>query len=103
MSPYVPVANFDQFPFNINFRHIISRNVNQNQWRRHGEKTGGETKRGTKARKTSRRVRGMPPGTILSSRVSEMPFPAFWGVMLQTSEDYKTSHKIPKRQHISGL
>ena len=52
----------------------------------------GATNRGTKARKTSR-----------VSRVSEIPFPAFWGEILQNSEDYKTSYKIHKRQYISGL
>ena len=45
----------------------------------------------TKARKTSRHVRGMLPWKSLSSRVSEMPFPAFWGVILQNSKHYKTS------------
>ena len=34
-----------------------------------------------------------PPGKSLRSRVPEMPFPAFWGVILQNSEDYKTSYK----------
>ena len=50
-----------------------------------------------KARETSRRFRGMFLGEILRSRVPEMPFPAFWGVSLQHSEDYKTSYKIHKR------
>ena len=27
----------------------------------------------------------------------------FWGKILQNSEDYKTSYKIQKRQHISGI
>ena len=34
---------------------------------------------------------GPCPGNILRSRVPEMPFPAFWGVILQNSEDHKTS------------
>ena len=59
----------------------------------------GGTNRGMKARKTSRRVRGMAPRDILSLRVSEMPFAVFLGVILQNAEDYKSSYKI----HISGL
>ena len=35
---------------------------------------------------------GMLPWNILNSRVSEMPFPAFWGNILQNSEGRKTSH-----------
>ena len=32
-----------------------------------------------------------------------MPFSAFWGEILQNSEDYKTSYEIHKMQHISGI
>ena len=34
---------------------------------------------------------GACPGNILRSGVHEMPFPAFWGVISQNSEDYETS------------
>ena len=52
---------------------------------------------------TEQRKREKHPGDSgtcfleLKSRVREMPFPAFWEVILQNSEDYKTSCKIHKR------
>ena len=36
---------------------------------------------------------GMLPRKILKSRVSEMPFPTFWGKNLQNSEGYETPYK----------
>ena len=38
-----------------------------------------------------RNIRSMP------SRVPELPFSAFWKVILQNYEDYKTSYKVHKR------
>ena len=43
---------------------------------------------------------GYAPQEILRSEVSEIPPRAFWGLILHNSEDYKTSYKIHKRQHI---
>ena len=60
---------------------------------------GGQTEEGRREKYLC--VSGHAPGKILSSRISEMPFPAFWGIILQNCEDYKTSCKIHKRQHIS--
>ena len=39
----------------------------------------------------ARNVYGVFLREILSSRVPEMTFSAFWGVILQNSENYKTS------------
>ena len=45
---------------------------------------------------------GACPRKILKSRVSEMPFPAFWGKILHNSEGLKKSYKILKKQHFPG-
>ena len=51
---------------------------------------GGAELRASKARETSRGVRGHPPRKILKSRVPEMAFPAFLGKSLQNPKRYKT-------------
>ena len=40
---------------------------------------------------------------ILKSRVSKMPFPAFWGKILQNSEDYRTSYINTQNTTLSTL
>ena len=51
-------------------------------------------------RKTCRRVRACPLGKFW---ILKCHFLHFWEVILQNCEDYKTSYKIHKRHHISGL
>ena len=46
----------------------------------------------------SREIRGHAPARkILKSRVSEIPFPAFWGKILHNYEGLKKSYKILKK------
>ena len=40
---------------------------------------------------------------ILKSRVSKMPFPAFWGKILQNSEDYRTPYINTQNTTLSTL
>ena len=49
-------------------------------------KLGRQSDRATKAQKTSRHVRGNAPRNILRSRVPEIPFSAFWGVIWHNYE-----------------
>ena len=46
---------------------------------------------------------GAYTGRCLRSRVPEMPFPAFRGIILQNSEDYKTSENTQKTTHFRTL
>ena len=61
------------------------------------------TTRATKAQETSVVC---TPGKKIELNFSSMnlnfrlPFSAFWDVILQNSEDYKTTYRIHKRQHI---
>ena len=47
----------------------------------------GETNRATKAQKTFKHVRGNAPRNILRSRVAEIPFYSFWGVIWHIYEN----------------
>ena len=55
------------------------------------ENKGGQTKQ----RKREKR-RSMPPGKSLKSTVPELPFSAFWEVILQNSEYIKRHIKYTK-------
>ena len=62
---------------------------------------------GTEQGRSQDLERGERPGVqgprkFLKSRVSEMPFPAFWGKILHNSEGLKKSYKILKKQHFPG-
>ena len=66
--------------------------LNNHQWQHQGEKTkGGGDKQSNEGVRNIYEGAGACPGDILRSRIPEMPFTAFWGLILQNSEDYKTS------------
>ena len=46
------------------------------------------------------RYGGMPPQQMLKSRVSEMPFPALWGKILQNSDGQKTAYNMSKFRNL---
>ena len=52
---------------------------------------GGGGQMEQQRREEDLRGSGACAGNILGSGVHEMPFPAFWGVILQNSEDHRTS------------
>ena len=49
----------------------------------------------TEDARNSRGYGGMLPQKILESRVSEMPFPGFWGEILENSQDCKILRTAP--------
>jgi hypothetical protein len=57
------------------------------QWRSQGLESEGD-KLSAKGAKNLGGSGGMPPGKISKFRAYETPFCAFWGEILQNSEDY---------------
>jgi hypothetical protein len=75
--------------------------MHDSQWRSQGSQSGGDkqprSQAAPKARTLYGGVRGpraCSPEKILKFRASETPFHAFWGEILQTSEDYNINNSV---------